>query len=119
MQLKNKPRKWQGDPAALGINGRDYFCLTRFLPRAESLGLEATGLSRGPLNQGCVLKLHGRSHDYEVHLDGNGQVLLGRTEKDGSRVRLCAGSANTEAQWDRVLAALEASEGRLPCSAGY
>jgi hypothetical protein len=114
MQLKEKPRsRWHGNPHALGVSDRDYFCLTKFLPRAESIGLEATGLDRGTFN-GCVLRLHGRSHDYELRLNGNGQVLLGRTEKDGSRVRLCAGSANTEAQWDKLLEALRQSEGRLP-----
>jgi len=109
--LKEKPRsRYHGNPAQLGISDRDYFCLTKFLPRAEALGLEATGLSKGPLN-GCILKLHGRSHDYELLVDGVGFMTLGRVK---DRTRLLAGSVNTEAVWDRVIAALKANEGRMP-----
>ena len=107
--LKDKPRsRYQGQPAQLGIGDRDYFCLTRFLPRAEALGLEATSFGKGPLN-GCVLKLHGRSGDFELCLDGCGFMTLGRIQ-NSQRVRLLAASVNTEAAWDRVVATLKASE---------
>ena len=109
MEIKEKPKsRYQGQPAQLGITDRDYFYLTRFLPRAEALGLEATGFNKGPLN-GCVLKLHGRNHDYELLVDGTGFMTLGRIQ-NSQRTRLLAASVNTEAAWDRVVATLKASE---------
>jgi hypothetical protein len=110
--LKEKPRKWHGEPASLGISHQQYFALSRFYSQAEALGLKVTDLDRGPLGQGCILKLRGR-HDYELRVDGTGFMLLGRTEKDGKRTRLYNGSTSTEAGWNRVLAALKASEGMV------
>ena len=55
------------------------------------------------------LRMMSGKTDYEVILNEAG-LLLGRVEKDGTRIRLCAGS-NTEAQWERLLAALRNSEG--------
>jgi hypothetical protein len=109
MQLKQSSRwKHGGDPRALGVTDLDYYGLTRFLPRAEALGLEATSFGKGPLN-GCVLKLHGRNHDYELLVDGTGFMTLGRIQ-NSQRTRLLAASVNTEAAWDRVVATLKASE---------
>jgi hypothetical protein len=50
--------------------------------------------------------------NYEVDLTG-GQVLLGRVEASGKRVRICEASS-TPAGFEKLLAALKHSEGRLP-----
>jgi hypothetical protein len=99
--------------AALGLNPRDYLALGRLSIAAGRLGVKATALSKGPLGQGALLKLSSPDHNYEVLVDGIGQALLGRVEADGKRTRLCAGSTSIQAQWDRILAALKQSEGRL------
>lgn len=98
--------------AALGLSPRDYLSLGQFANALEPIGVKTTGITKGPFNQGCLLKLSGKAGQYEVHLDGNGSITLGRMEKDGQRVRLYAGSTATEAGWDRLLAAIRNSEGR-------
>jgi hypothetical protein len=99
---------------ALGLNPRDYLGLGRFSLAADKAGLKSTGITKGPLGQGALLKLSGAEHNYEVLVDGAGNALLGRVEKDGSkRVRLCSIGTNSEAGWEKLIEALKAGEGRL------
>jgi hypothetical protein len=74
--------------------------------------VKTASIGKGPFNQGCLLKLSG-SNDYEVLVDGTGHLLLGRVEKNGQRVRLCASGSNTEAGWAMLLQSLRNSEGRM------
>jgi hypothetical protein len=100
--------------ASFAISPRDYLSLGRFSNAADKFGLKSTGITKGPFGQGALLKLSSSNHDYEVLVDGTGQMLLGRIE-NGQRVKLYAGSTNTKAAWDKLLEALRQSEGRLPC----
>jgi hypothetical protein len=93
--------------ASLRLSPREYLSLGRFSNAADQLGIKSTGISKGPFGQGCLLKLSGKAGQYEVHLDGNGSMILGRVEQNGKRVRLCAGNSNTEADWNRLLAVIE------------
>jgi hypothetical protein len=75
------------------LSPRDYLALGRFSLAADKLpGVKTTAVTKGPLGQGALLKLSSPDHDYEVLVDGAGNALLGRVEKDGKRVRLCEGS---------------------------
>jgi hypothetical protein len=92
-----------------GIGQREYLALVRFSSKAEAIGLKTTGIGKGPFGAGCLLKM---SKGYEALIDGTGNVILGRVEADGKRVRLCQGSSGIEAGWEKLLLALENSEGR-------
>jgi hypothetical protein len=103
-----------GRAKALGLSPRDYLGLGRLSNAADKFGVRATEITKGPFGQGALLKLSSGNNHYELLVDGNGQMLLGRVEQDGKRVRLCEGRTNTEAQWNRMLGVLKQSEGRLP-----
>jgi|SRR6516162_2860204 len=109
MKQQIEPRKWHGDPHVLGITRRDYFCLTKFLPRAESLGLEATGLNKGPFGSGCRLKMIKGNNEYELDLNGVGEITLGRIQ-NGRRTTLCKANSSIESEWNRLLRTLEQNE---------
>jgi hypothetical protein len=87
--------------------------LGRFSNAAKRFGIETTEIARGPLGVGCRLQMSAGDRHYEVAIDGNGQMTLGRVEADGKRVRLCAGSTNIESGWNRMLGALKNAEGRM------
>jgi hypothetical protein len=97
--------------AYYGLTPRDYLALKRFSIAADNLGVKSNAISKGPL-QGALLKLSSGNNNYEVLVDGAGQVLLGRVEADGKRVRLSAAGTNSEASWGKLIGALKASEGR-------
>jgi len=92
------------------VSPRDYLDLGHFSIAADKLGVKSTAITKGPFGQGALLKLTSGSNHYEVLVDGTGGMLLGKIEADGKRVRLCEGSTNTEAQWNRMLGVLKQSE---------
>ena len=98
------------NPAYYGVSPRDYLDLGHFSIAADKLGVKSTAIKKGKLSQGACLELSG-NNNYEVLVDGIGQVLLGKIEADGNRVRLCVGSTGTE-QWNRMLGVLRNAEGR-------
>jgi hypothetical protein len=85
-----------------GVTHREYAALARFSNAAKKLGLETTGISKGPFGVGCLLKMSSGKADYEVLLNGAGHLLVGRIE-NGQRVKLGEGGTNTEAQWTMLL----------------
>jgi hypothetical protein len=108
MQRKEKPSAGLARPH--GITDREYFALGKFSNDADKLGLKTVSIGRGPLlGVGCCLKMSGKA-DYEV-LVRNGQVLLGKVEASGKRVRLAEG-ADSEATWNMLLKTLEREEKR-------
>jgi hypothetical protein len=110
MQTINKQKPVAG-LARFGISEREITALAKFSNAADKLGLKTTGIGKGPFGVGCLLKMSGKA-DYEVILNGAGNLLLGRVE-NGKRVKLHGGGTNTEAQWTMVLNAVKRSEGRL------
>jgi hypothetical protein len=104
--------RWHTDRADYfaSISQREYLSLARFSLRAEAIGLKTTGIGKGPFGAGCLLKM---SRGYEALVDGTGNVILGRVEADGKRVRLWE-TGTTQAGWDMLLRVLESSEGRQP-----
>jgi hypothetical protein len=104
--------RWHGPRAShFAITAGEYTALGRFSNATDKLGLKITGITKGPFGAGARLQMSGRGN-YEVDLTG-GQVLLGRVEASGKRVRICEASS-TPAGFEKLLAALKHSEGRLP-----
>jgi hypothetical protein len=107
--------RWHGNRVGyFGISRQEYVALAKSCNAAEKLGTETTGVGKGPFRVGCLLRLSGGNHDYELLVDGTGYMQLGRVQQNGQRVRLYAGGTNTEAPWGMLLQALRKSEGRLP-----
>jgi hypothetical protein len=80
-----------------GISRHEFPALARFTSQAEALGFKMA-VGKGPFGVGCRLKMSKGNRDYELVLNGTGQMLLGMVRNDGSRVRLHAGGTNLEAQ---------------------
>jgi hypothetical protein len=100
-----KPWFHHNQAAHFKISTRDYLNLGKFSNAADKLGLKSTGITKGPFGSGCLLKMSGGAHTYELLL-GNGSALLGRVEANGKRVRLFNGPTAAETQWDNLLEAL-------------
>jgi hypothetical protein len=104
--------RWHGNRVGhFGISHREYAALARFSTAADKAGVKTSKIGRGPFNQGCLLQLSSSNHNYEVLVDGAGQVLLGSV-KSGQRIKLCVSGTNTEASWEKLLQALRNNEGR-------
>jgi hypothetical protein len=112
MQTINKQKPSAGLARLHGVSEREMTSLAKFSSGAEAFGIRTTAISRGPLlGVGCRLQLSGKA-DYEV-LISNGQVLLGKVEANGQRIRLAEGGSNIEASWEKLLQAVRNSEGRI------
>lgn len=110
MQTTTKKRRYTSLAAAnyFGLSPQEYVSAARVSSKAEAeLGLKTTAITKGPFGSGCLLKLAGARHEYELYLDGNGHALLGQV-KDGKRIRLCGAPSYTQASWTQLFAALKA-----------
>ena len=112
MKLKSAKTQWYGR-AGFGLTPPTYVSMARFCNSAEALfGLKTVAIGRGRFGSGSKLTLSGGNNRKFELLVSNGRMLLGELKNDGTRIRLAEG-ADTKADWNRLLQALEKSERRL------
>jgi hypothetical protein len=108
--MQQTAKTWRHGPRAPGfaITQAEYISLARFSNDAEKLDVKSTGLTKSLFGSGVCLKLAGKSAQYEVHVR-DGQLLVGKVEATGKRVRL-AEASSTQAGWQKLLAVLKDNE---------